>query len=325
MSRPIEHALEAERPAKATVRALWLREVRRYEATNHERPLYLTLPGALGKDIEMLVDAAVLTRTETGAISEPDRHKVVAIESNSDAIYSLQQRFPGLAIREQNLMEIIGGSSSYSWPNQERRADFCARVVNLDLDRSLQALVNGQDISFPLIKAIKKISQLHHEPQAGQKLPWSLCVTVNGSMNWQPEVFGYLVAFLASNCTHHPDFSEKLSAILGGDLVATMIRDRADVPKESFSAEQLQILACIFLAKQIVESTNEHAWQLAQSECLIYGGEAGHAPMVTLILTLEAAEPELGRPARRYDFNLSKLLPSLGKVDMRGNVVPYLA
>jgi hypothetical protein len=93
--------MAADRPEKATVRGLWVDEVQRVADGEHDVPLYLTMPGARGGDIQALIDAGVIDRTETTAIADPGRIRLVAVESSPQAVVELQSHFPGLKILQE--------------------------------------------------------------------------------------------------------------------------------------------------------------------------------------------------------------------------------
>ena len=322
MNRPIDEALAADRPAKRTVRNLWLKEVNKYPG-DETHPLYLTLPGAEGKDIQLLIDNGIVSRTETGAISAEDQKKIVAIESNSEAVLSLQRKFPGLKIRESAIEGHIGGDGLYNWPNNEIRNDFCARVVNIDLDKPLKASVNGEGVQFPLIKLIKKISQLHHEPPVGAAKNWSLCVTVNSTTQWGKDVSKFFLKYLAINCDQHPTFKQDMTKTFGQQFVDDLQADNVEPDLNNLSHGTKEKLLCIFLPKIIIDKINDHNWLVEECTSLHYGGTDGHAAMSTLTISLCRAQGAATNPAKRYETNLGKVIANLGAVDINGTLTRY--
>lgn len=316
MNRPIDQALAEARPAKTTIRNKWVVEVQKYAGTSN-RPLYLTLPGAEGRDIQLLIDAGLIRVTETGAIEEDDQPKVIAVEANSEAVLSLQRRFPGLRIRESRLEDMISGASPYAWPTGSGKAEFCARVINIDSDQSLRANVQGQQVTFPLLSIIKKISQIHHEPGNGAPESWSLCVTVNGTINWPEAATHFFFRFLGNNCAHHELFRAEVTALVGEELVASMQNSPDQLRFEDLALETSRRLLCIFLPKMIVSMINDHHWHVEECLSLQYGGEANHAPMSTLILALHPCE---GTPGQRYEANLNSIVRGLGRIDVDGAI-----
>jgi hypothetical protein len=132
--------MDEERPEKAIVRSFWLKTVLAYRATypNDAVPLYLTLSGAEGRDIEALADAGVIRRTEVGGIVAEDQQLVVAIESNAAAVLQLDRKFPGMKILEQPFENLVRSTTLLSWPQGEHIRLCQARVINLDLNAPLR-------------------------------------------------------------------------------------------------------------------------------------------------------------------------------------------
>jgi hypothetical protein len=91
MHRPVDQAMAAERAEKATMRSLWAEEVCRMDACDAPDgvPLYVTLAGSEGRDIQALVDRGLVTRTETGAIADEHSLRIVAIERSPTAVVQL--------------------------------------------------------------------------------------------------------------------------------------------------------------------------------------------------------------------------------------------
>src|SRR5215831_7727151 len=103
-ARPVDAAMAEERPAKNHVRGIWVEEVRQQKAmSSAERLYYLTLAGRSGLDIKLLIEAKVIATTESGAISDTDNRRVVAVEKDSPAVLEIQRRFPGLKVLEGDI------------------------------------------------------------------------------------------------------------------------------------------------------------------------------------------------------------------------------
>ena len=116
--------MEEQRPQKDVVRGLCVKQVR--EAAegdpNPTEPWYLTLAGAEGRDIQMLIDIDLIDLTEVGSIVDADQGKVVAVELNNEAILSLRRLFPGLKIREVPFQNLVKGVGQFSWPSGDEVA-----------------------------------------------------------------------------------------------------------------------------------------------------------------------------------------------------------
>ncbi len=308
-----------DRAAKRTVRKRWVDEVKKYPEANG--PVYLTLPGAEGKDIDLLIEEGVIQLTDTGAIAEADIRKVVAVESNSEAVLSLQRKFVGLRIHESPIQNIISGVGPYAWPNAEISRDLCAKVVNIDLDKALKAETNGS-VRFPIIDVIQKISQLHSmRPDRSPPEPWSLCLTVNSSVNWPPEAVTYFFRFLGENC-EHVGFERKAREILGDAMVHELKAHPDEMRFEHISINHRRALLCIFLPKLILSKINDHGWSATQCTAWSYG-DGTDAAMTTVMLSFGLSQYET--PAQRYQANLSKIFDELGHIDEDGTVTPLVA
>src|SRR3569832_2316096 len=188
VTRGVDKAMGADRPDKQRIRSLWLKEVMSAScaAETDEVPLYLSLPGALGKDIELLVEAGVVTLADNRAIAAGDEWKVVAVESSSSAVLELKKRFSGLRVLNQNIQGILRSTGPLTWPRGDHVRYCRAHVVNLDLNASLQAERDelGHYV-FPTVQLIANLARLHVEPPA---LDWVLCLTVAAQINWEDDV-----------------------------------------------------------------------------------------------------------------------------------------
>src|SRR5262245_37762567 len=91
--RPVDQAMVEGRPAKQAMRNLWLDIAKECNQTTPDTiPLYLTLSGAEGHDIQRLIDEGILELTETRSVATGHQSKVVAIEHNPLAVLHLQKK-----------------------------------------------------------------------------------------------------------------------------------------------------------------------------------------------------------------------------------------
>lgn len=140
-SNPVDNAMAENRPAKQTIRSLWLEEVRTMaeQYPNSDEPWYLTLPGAEGRDIQLIIDEGLVSLTEVNSIAEEDQWKIVAVERKNRAVLNLQEKFIGLKIKEVDFGTLIRGDGPFAWPDGDDIKYCRARVVNLDLNSPLKA------------------------------------------------------------------------------------------------------------------------------------------------------------------------------------------
>lgn len=119
--RRVDAAMAEERPAKRTVRSLWLVEHALYDALYpNNDPLLVTLCGEEAREIRMLIEVGLIKLTEVGAIASESQDRVVAIERNPRAVLKLQKQYPGLKIIQQDFRALIGGDSLRRFPQREQ-------------------------------------------------------------------------------------------------------------------------------------------------------------------------------------------------------------
>ena len=120
LRRPVDIAMAEDRLEKRTIRSLWLDEVKEVarQFPESEVPWYLTLSGAEGRDIQLVIDEGLLSLTEVNSIAEKDQGKIVAVEQNNLAIATLQRKFIGLRIKEVPFHSLIRGEELFKWPEE---------------------------------------------------------------------------------------------------------------------------------------------------------------------------------------------------------------
>src|SRR5437016_1292392 len=145
--RAVDAAMDEERPEKQAMRQFWIAEVvAAHETQPDASPLYTTLPGARGRELELLEERGVIVRTETGAIETPYLGKVFAIESERGAIAELQSRFPGLKILRESIENILKVTTPLRWPEGEPLEACRAPLLNLDLNTSLGCRIHNNQL-----------------------------------------------------------------------------------------------------------------------------------------------------------------------------------
>ena len=193
--RPVDQAMNEERAEKLTIRSLWLEEVKSIakQYPDSEVPWYLTLSGAEGRDIKLLIDEGLISLTEVGSIDEKDRHKVVAVENNNAAILQLQKKFVGLRIKEAPFQSLIRGDGIFSWPEGKDEKYCRAHIVNLDLNNPLKGIPDNGSVKFPILAWIRKLCEIHAKSPRND---WTLCLTLHGEVVWPKEVNWWMKQFL---------------------------------------------------------------------------------------------------------------------------------
>lgn len=305
-----------DRPEKRVIRRLWLETLVEFDEayTDDSVPLYLTLSGAEGKDIALLAEHNLLRLTETGAVASEHRHRVVAIEHDSQAVIELQRRFPGLKILEYEVKNLVRSETLIRFPDGEHEKFCCARVVNLDLNQALSPTDDMEELTFPVLQWIAKLGQLHFT----KKLDWCLCFTLHGDINWPIEISSAVQDFLAENFEMEPEFGEACRALLGNDLYDAIVATRA-VDLAHLSTDQQQQILMIFVPKKIASLLCPQGWRVETQHNLRYGG-GSRAPMVTWIMNCVRDSRATRRPNLLYRESLRAALTGVGKIAEDGSI-----
>jgi hypothetical protein len=273
--------MAGERPEKAAMRRLWLEVITAAVQERGDEPLYLTLSGGEGKDIELLIDHGLVDRTETGAIAENDQDLIVAVESNTAAYTSLRLKYPGLRVLKTSVQDLLRGPSAVRYPTGREHSTTRAKVVNLDFNQSLQAeIAAGGLLIFPQLTWVTKLALLHAYPTP---LDWKLCLTFQGQIGWPDEICTQVVAFLSENLNRSEQFAAHLKALLGSSLVQQLqsgIQTRFAALAE---ADQQRILMAL-VPKRISQAVHNQGWRLSTYLNVRYGGGGGAAPMSSWIV-----------------------------------------
>ena len=311
--------MHAGRAQKNAMRELWADEVAAFEEAEGqtgETPLFLTLSGAEGRDIDVLVTRGIVRRTETGAIDPRDQTKVVAIESSPDAELALRQKFPGLRTYQQAFQDLIRGVGVTSFPERKVRTVCRARVINLDLTKPLYGEIgeNGE-LGFPVLTWIKKLCQIHTD---APRLNWSLCLTLNGQVPWHPEVCAIVSSFLAENFESEPAFRERAVDAIGEDVVIAIGQANPDF--STLAPDIQQKLLMLFVPKKIAQLVHGEGWLLKTQYNLAYGTE-GEAPMVTFVFRLVWDPRFETSPRAVYRDSLLGSLAAFGSIAEDGEII----
>ena len=309
--------MSEERPEKEAVRGLWLETVMHFDGAYPEDdvPLYLTLSGAEGRDIELLIENQLIETTETGAIALSHRHRVIAVERSTPAMIELQRRFPGLKIVVQSFQNLVRSESPFRWPDGEDERLCCARVINLDLDETLRAVEDRGEVSFPVLLWIRKLGQIH----AARALDWSICLTLHGEISWSSACFASVRQFLAENFENDEEFARMSRLFLSESLFEDIASGR-DLDVASLSVRDQQLLLMVFVPKKISQLLCPQGWRVETARNLRYGGNGGRAPMVTWIMHVTRDARVSGRPLTIYRESLRTVLSGAGRIEEDGTV-----
>lgn len=316
MIRKIDHAMAAKRAEKDAVRKLWLHVLQQAGESESEAeyPLYLTLAGAHGHDIRMLIDAGLLRTTEVGSIDRRDMSKVVAVEASEKAVAELQEKFPGLKIVQQSIKSLVRGESPLRWPTGEHE-DFCrAAVINLDLNEPLLPKLEHGEVRFPVLELIRKLALLHAAPSP---VNWYLCLTLHGEVtDWDEHAQSWLQAFMHSNFAEAQDFARKVTTFWGSGVGP----DEGVYAAARQSVRRQQRFLMVLVPKIIASRLMTESWLIRTVQNLSYGGTKSKAPMVTWVLHFKYQPDTSAKSTMRYRNNLLEILERTGEIKEDGSI-----
>lgn len=319
--KPVHKAMADARPEKDAVRQLWLERAHYHssQSLNLGDPLYLTLSGAEGEELSLLIEAGLLKLTETNSIAAEYQHRVVAIEHNSLAYSQLQAKFPGLKIIRETVAAYIHGPTRTRYPDGECSRICRSRIVNLDLNQTWSPQLFEGHWIVPVARWIEKFAEMHSR---APKLPWTLFLTLHGECPWQAasaaligdeiKTISGLSDAIKSNA------KEWLTSALFSQIIEAAIANYIDLEPE------LQQRVLMWLVPSvIVRDCATQGWSISIRHNLRYGRPPHHAPMVTWIIDFNIP----GREALSYDqelfTGLTDVLNSVGYIDAKGHIKYY--
>jgi hypothetical protein len=314
--------MREDRPDKRAVRELWVAAVANAAGATggQEVPLYLTLPGAHGLDIQRLVDEGLVKLAENRAIAAEDQWKVVAIESSGSARLELKRRFTGgLRIISDDLHAILHSTGPFTWPRGDK-ARYCrARVVNLDFNSSLRVERDERGTYvFPKIQLIGKLAELHMKSPS---LDWVLCLTFAASIDWPLAACRQIQGFLRENFQEEEQFADDSREVLG-DVLFERLLGSDPVDMGQLAEGEQQALLMVLVPKKVIRETYGRGWKVTTAHNLRYGGHGKSGRMVTWMMRFTRDRRAEEQPRALYSESLSLALTQAGLVAADGAVVP---
>jgi hypothetical protein len=306
-----------ERPDKETMRRLWVELVADVDSDAKGPPLYLTLPGAQGLDVQRLVDAGLVRLAENGAIHAEDAWKIVAVESNNDAFLALKRRLPGLRVLNENIRGVLASTGPLTWPRGDHERWCRARVVNLDLNSSLRCERDEQSgLIFPTMQLIWKLARLHLKEPA---LDWVLCLTVAARIEWSVDDCEFVQRFLRENFLQEEQFAADCRSFLGGKLFDALIASEP-VDMNSLSRGEQQAILMVFVPKKIVSETYTQGWRVTTTRNIRYGGRGGSQRMASWVIRFIREPRVTAEPKAIYSECLADALVGVGTIAPDGTL-----
>jgi hypothetical protein len=317
--RPVDQAMLRIRPEKQKMRSLWADKFKaiKDQYPQSDVPLYLTLSGAEGLDIQFFIEQGLIEITEVGSIAEIDQNKIVAVERNKRAVIKLQSKFIGLEIIEADFNSIISGSGPLAFPTGKNETKCRARIINLDLDSSLDAQKVDDAIIFPVLEWIKKICTIH---SAKDHCDWILCLTLDARLNWNEQISSYIRDFIVNNINHDATFASSCLKIMGEDLYS-LIHSSGKINFSILTRNQQQIINMIFVPKLIAKLIAGDNWKVFTESNLFYGSD-GYAPMVSWIMHF-TWESQPVPPDHLYRSSLHEIFSHIGTIREDGQLMNF--
>ena len=299
------------------MRCIWVNEVRivAEKFPNSCVPWYLTLCGGEGRDIELLIQEDLISRTEVNSIAERDLDKIVAVENNVQAYVKLRKRFPGLRIKDVDFQDLMRGTRFTRWPDGKDEVYCKARVVNLDLNQPFRGEMIDEKPLFPVLSWIHKLCILHQEPT---QIDWTLCLTLHGEVNWADGVSEWINEFLAGNLKREKTFASSCRDFLGTGLFSK-IESCGVLDFRSLDRDSQQKIIMIIVPKYIANSVHNLGWSVFTERNLRYVDER-HAPMVTWILKFTWSGRATSQPDVVYRSSLKDIFAGAGIVNDSGEI-----
>ncbi len=320
--RPVDRAMAEERKEKKTIRSLWISEVEAAaeEHPDSTEPWYLTLSGAEGLDVELIIKKRLIKLTEVNSISEEDKHRIVAVEQNIQAVAALQKKFVGLRIKQVDFRNLVRGEGPFSWPDGEDEICCRAHVVNLDLNAPLRADRSAGQVVFPIPTWIQKLCQLHSK---APRIDWTLCLTLHAEVVWPEEVNHWTKQFLLENFRREPRFAKSCEDFFGPDLYRLiMTNDEVDFTQLERVDQQKFIM--VMVPKFVARLVHDQGWRVHTERCLRYGYEE-NAPMVTWIVRFTWDATAQATPDVLYRDALCNILSGAGIINIDGSITKFQA
>lgn len=320
MANAVHAAMAASRAAKRRLRKMWIQEAVRIAESSTiaaDDTLYLTLAGADGPEIDMLIKKGIVRLTEVGNVTLADAYRVVAVECDKDAEKQLREAFPGIKVIADRLENLLRISSPTAWP-QGRELQICrARIVNLDLNGSLECIAGEQ--TFPVTDMILKLARIH---ERRPHLDWTLYLTLNATLTWDDPTCREIREFLVENFQREPVFAAGAEKTLGTDLFNAINGDTLDW--RGMSALDCQHLLMVFVPKKIAQMSYGTPWKITTTENLEYKGggpKRSRAPMVTWMIHFEWEPRARIQPDLVYRENLRSALQNTGSISTTGKLI----
>lgn len=304
-----------DRPDKRAVRDLWLTIIEAEKEYSGPVPLYLTMPGAAGHEIGLLVERDILRVSETGAIEDPDGIRVVAVESSPNAMAELKKRFPGLSAVDSPIQDLLKGFDRTKMPEGKHRKRCQARIVNLDFNGALEAQTHRGVPVWHQLELVVKLAAIHRENPE----PWFLFLTFNAHIHWAKVVQRAAVSFVRENVERWEPFRLGCERVLGKDLLSALLGG-SRLPAEGDSRSRQRFMM-VFVPKKIASEVGPVGWRTETVANLHYGDDVKRAAMVTWIFRFEWDERTASTPDAVYGEAVTSSVANCSELTPEGDTL----
>lgn len=318
--------MASDRPAKKTVRELWMSRLQDLASSwDERRVLYTTLPGEHAIDLRLMRDRGLLGSEANGAVPISESKKVVAIEHSLNAVAAIRKEFPGLNVIHATLESLVGGATDPStFPSRKSRNAVVARVVNLDYNSPLNLDVRDGEFLHPQIEAVRKIAVMQRADHGSET--WDLFLTLQGEILWSLDCQQHTLAYLRQNAEDSEAFRVACESFFDPDVID--IFDQAssvglslgDLPRE----HQQRVVSAV-VPKRIAFVASLAGWKVTTYANWRYGGDDATAPMCTWAFHMER-DPRADQNAHAvYLDSVSTILAEAQRIQDDGDLEPRLA
>ncbi|MEU8215668.1 hypothetical protein AB0C47_07865 [Micromonospora taraxaci] len=310
MTRPIDSAMAAIRPAKQTIRAKWLDVCQQWRLQSRHEPLYVTLPGSDGYDISMLIEAGLIPILENRAIADGAAGLVVAVERDVMAASRLRQKFPGLKVVPKDIGEELRIAKPIADLSKEAKQYGRGLVINLDFNQPLIV----QNNQYPVLELVGRLGDLHRHPSPQD---WTLLLTLNADPGaWPHDVCSrHARTLIEVMSTEHgldawwQKHGEELGPIGDGSKSFS-----------DWSDDQQQCMLLTLMPLLLLGRLAATGWDVAVRWAAVYGERgSGHAPMVTWVVDINYDPDACAQPVAQRRKLVQVLLDAVGQVDTDGS------
>lgn len=319
--RPVDKALEQELPEKKLLRNKWVdavKEAEKYHSGNDKYPLYVTLSGPEGKDIELLIKNNIIKITENGAINSDDQWKVVAIEKNGPKATELRNKFPGLKVKDSSVFDLLNDNCN---ANEKLNNSFLwgASVINLDYNSRLEGIIENDRCSFDVIITLKKISEFQLSFESKY---WCVLLTLNANLVLDDIFWNEIIKTLKNNRYFNSEFCNEVDKSEYFKNIDDIYYSSVSKIKDCDKLQQKFVLNLV--PNLFSQKIKEHCWEFSVIKAFSYGNNtSGRSRMASWILCLKQKSEDGLQKDLNFENQLSNII-NYYQIDQDGKSTPQI-